>query len=116
MAVVLCTGADAEATEARRQYLERAGHKTITATNEKELASACNVVRFDVVILGQTLSPKMKQHVVDLIRRYCPNIKILELYPISAVHSIQDADSWMETSTDPPRELASRVTELAKAA
>lgn len=116
MALVLCTGVDPEATQARRQFLERAGHKTITATNERELAAACKLVRFDVVILGQTLSPKMKQHVVDLIRQHCPDIKILELYPVSAAHAIEDADSWMETSTDPKQELADRVSELTKAA
>jgi CheY-like chemotaxis protein len=116
MALILCTGVDPEAMQVRRQFLERAGHQTVTAMNEKELSAACNAQRFDVVILGQTLSPKMKQHVVDLIRQYCPDTKILELYPISAVRTIEDADSWIETTTDPTQELADRVAELSKAA
>jgi hypothetical protein len=58
----------------------------------------------------------MKHHVVELIRQRCPDIKILELYPISTGRSIEDADSWIESPSGIPQELADRVTEMTKAA
>jgi DNA-binding NtrC family response regulator len=113
MALVLCTGADPEVMKARERLLERAGHKVVMATNERELSAACRQHRFDVAIIGQTLKPMMKQHVVDLVRQHCPNTKILELYPITDSRTIEDADSWIAVPDNVPPELPDRVAELA---
>ncbi|HEY2389914.1 MAG TPA: response regulator [Candidatus Angelobacter sp.] len=113
MALVLCTGADPEVMKERERLLERAGHQVVMATNEKELSAACSQHRFDVAIIGQTLKPLMKQHVVDLVRQHCSNIKILELYPSADSRAIEDADSWIAVPGSVPPELANRVAELA---
>lgn len=115
MALVLCTGADPDVMKARQEVLIRAGHRVMTAMNEKELSAACKKYKFDVVVIGQTLSKNMKQRVVDLIREHCPDIKILELYPITSGRAIEDADSWIETPGEVPQNVADRVDELAKA-
>ena len=120
MALVLCTGANPEAMLARREFLQKAGHRVVTAMNEKELSDACQKYQFEVVVIGQTLSKSMKQHIVDLIRHHCPDSKVLELYPITTGRAIEDADSWIESPADEPQEdvpegLAERVAELAKA-
>lgn len=115
MALVLCTGADPEVMKVRKDFLIRAGHRVVTAMNEKELSEACQKHQFDVVVIGQTLSKLMKQHVADLIRHHCPDVKVLELYPITIGRALEDADSWIEAPADVPQELADRVTELAKA-
>lgn len=114
MAFVLCTGADPEVMRDRQLFLEKAGHRVVTATNEKELSAACKEHRFDVVIVGQTLSAQMKQHVGSLIRKHCPDAKILELYPISDSRTLEDADSWIEVLGGVPPELADRVAALAQ--
>ena len=114
MAFVLCTGADPEVMRDRQLFLEKAGHRVVSAINERELSAACKEHRFDVVIVGQTLSAKMKQYVSGLIRKHCPNTKILELYPIADRRILEDADSWIEVPDGVPSELADRVAALAQ--
>jgi hypothetical protein len=41
---------------------------------------ACGLNNFELAVLSQTLSPKIKQHLAHLIRDHCPAIKVLELY------------------------------------
>ena len=120
MALVLCVGSNPAAMLARRELLQKAGHRVVAALNEKELSDACKKYQFEVVVIGQTLSKSMKQHIVDLIRQYCPDTKVLELYPITMGRAIEDADSWIEAPAnvpqeDVPEELAERVAELARA-
>lgn len=100
----------------RKQLLERAGHKVITATNENELAAVCEAHDFDLVILGQTLGPNMKQHVADLVKQYCPRSKVLELYSASAGPAVPYVDSWIPVPADLPRDLAEQVTKLTEVA
>jgi CheY-like chemotaxis protein len=88
MALVLCAGNDPDVMQELKQLLERAGHKAVIATSENELAAACEEHLFDVVILEQTLGPQMKQHVADLVRRYCPRSKMLELYSPSTGRAV----------------------------
>ena len=114
MAFVLCTGADPEVMRDRQLFLEKAGHRVVSAINERELSAACKEHRFDVVIVGQTLSAMMKQYVSGLIRKHCPNTKILELYPIADRRILEDADSWIEVPDGVPPELADRVAALAQ--
>jgi CheY-like chemotaxis protein len=116
MALILCTGNDLQVMQERKQLLEQAGHTVITATNEGELVAACEGHQFDVVIIGQTLGPQMKQHVADFIRRYCPRSKVLELYSPSAGRAVPYVDSWIPVRDHPTNELADRVNELTKAA
>ena len=112
MALVLSIGADAVLMKTRQLILEREGHSVITASDEKSLASACELYVFNVAVLGQALSSNMKRHAADLIRRHCPDVKLLELY--STGWSLDDADSRLQVPAETPRELADRVTELSK--
>lgn len=116
MAFVLCTGTVPEVMKDRQATLERAGHKVIMALSEGELAGACKEHKFDVVIIGQTLVPEMKQHVVDLIREHCGDTKILELYWSSENRTVEDADDWLEVEDHVPPKLAEHISELAQAA
>jgi|SRR5579862_3249995 hypothetical protein len=115
MALVLCTGADPDVMKARQEFLTRAGHRVMSAMNEKELSAACKKYKFDVVVIGQSLSKNMKRHVVDLVREHCPDIRILEIYPTTSGRALEDADSWLETPGEVPQTVADRVEELAKA-
>lgn len=116
MALVLCTGTNPDVIKAGQQLLERAGHRVVTAVNENELSVACKEHQFDVAVIGESLGPQMKRHVVELIRQHCPDTKILELYQLSTARSVKDADSWIESPSDTSKELADRVTEMTNAA
>jgi PleD family two-component response regulator len=94
--------------------LERAGHVVVTASSESEALKACQENAFDVVILGQTVSPGLKRRTLATVREICSSAKVLELYNIATGKTLSDADEWLEVPTDVPPRLAERVTELAK--
>ena len=114
MSLVLCTGVDPVLMETRKLILERAGHTVITAMGERELAAACENHRFNVAVIGQVITLKMKKVLAALIRKQCPSAKILELYPLYQGKVLEDADAWLEVPIDIPNDLAQRVNELAR--
>jgi CheY-like chemotaxis protein len=113
MALVLCTGVDKALLQSRRYVLEAAGHTVVTVTDELTLLAACKNHRFDVAVVGQTTGARMKRRIASLVREYCPDTKLLELYETYMGREIDDADSWLPTPVDVPRELPDRVNELA---
>jgi hypothetical protein len=113
MALVLCTGIDPSVVRTRQLILERAGHRVISALDEASLINACKQNKFDVAVVGQTVSPKVKRRIAGLIRESCREAKLLELYTVSSGRILDDADSWLEVLADVPQELATRVGTLA---
>jgi hypothetical protein len=73
-------GTDAVLAQTRKLILEMEGHSVISVTDEKSLASSCELYAFDVAVLGQALSANIKRRAADLIRQHCPNVKLLELH------------------------------------
>ena len=116
MAQVLSIGSNPSVMHTRQLLLEQEGHTVVGATNEKALAAACELITFDVAVLSQTFSPKVKQHIAFLIREHCPGIKVLELYSVPNGRALEDADSWIAVPADSPSELCLRVNQLAKPA
>jgi CheY-like chemotaxis protein len=114
MALVLCTGVDETLLQTRRLILERAGHQVIPATDEKALLAACEKHSFDVAVIGQAISPKMKRRVGRLVRELCPATRILELYAPHEGKVLDDADASLLVPADVPNVLADRVEDLAK--
>src|SRR5256885_456189 len=114
MALVLCTGVDPVLLETRKLILERAGHTVVMAANMRDLTAACEKHCFDVAVIGQTVSAASKRLIASEIRSHCPSARILELYPLHQDRAVDNADAWLETPTDVPQQLATRVAELAK--
>jgi len=114
MARVLCTGWDKNLLATRTLILQSAGHEVRQATTQNEVASECAKHQFDVVVIGQTVSFKMKGLIVSVVREHCPDVKILELYQPHLGKALEDADSWLEVPADIPSDLAERVGELAR--
>jgi CheY-like chemotaxis protein len=113
MALVLCTGVDQSLLQTRKLILEKAGHTVVTATDERDVISACQKNEFDVAVIGQTVSVKIKPKIAEIVRQHCPKAKVLELYQSHAGKALDDADSWLLVPSDVPAELADRVSELA---
>jgi CheY-like chemotaxis protein len=114
MALVLCTGVDKALLKSRRLILEHAGHTVVSATDEQTLTTACQKHSFDVAVIGQTVSPNMKHRFASLAKQHCPNVKLLELYPLYTEKVLTNADAWLSVPVDVPKELADRVNELAQ--
>ena len=113
MALVLCTGVDKAVLETRKLILQAAGHSVVTAMDEISLLDACNKNSFDIAVIGQMISRKMKHRVAALIKQQCPDAKILELYPPYTGKILDYADSWLLVPADIPEHLTDRVNELA---
>jgi CheY-like chemotaxis protein len=113
MAVVLCIGWDQGLLDTRSLILKSAGHQVHQARTQKEVASLCEQHQFDVAVVGQPISSRMKQIAAALIRERCPRVKILELYHPHEGKSMSDADAWLPVPTDVPSDFAERVNELA---
>ena len=113
MALVLCTGIDPSVVRTRQLILERAGHVVVPILDEASLVKACQQNKFDVAVVGQTVSPKIKRRIAGLIRETCRDTKLLELYTMSSGRVLDDADSWLEVLAEVPQELATRVEALA---
>lgn len=116
MALVLCTGRDPTLTKTRQLILERAGHRVIAAAGESEIKAACQEHAFEVAVVGQSDSRRMKLETLALVREHCPSAKILELYSPFADTVLKDADAWLQVPADVPQELAEQVTQLASKA
>ena len=113
MALVLCTGWDQSLLDTRALILKSKGHEVHQARTQSEVVSACESHEFDVAVIGQSLSNRMKPVVASLIRQKCPNVKVLELYQPHLGKAVADADSWLEVPAEIPTDLADRVRELA---
>jgi len=113
MARVLCTGWDPGLLATRMLILQSAGHEVHQARTQSEVLSACQQYQFDVAVIGQTVSPKMKRVVFDLVKEHCTGVKILELYQPHLGKMVTDADAWLEVPADVPKDLAERVSQLA---
>jgi hypothetical protein len=113
MASVLCSGADRSLIATRRLILEQAGHSVVTAVGEPEIILACSQHSFDAAVIGQTTSSIEKRRIFSLVRTYCPNTKILELYSPATGKLLPEADEWLEVPAKIPADLAERVSRLA---
>jgi len=74
--LIITTDAD------RRLYsqpLEGAGYDVRSATGLKEVEQACTSSRFDLILLTDTLDPKMKKAVGSAIRHFFPDTPILQM-------------------------------------
>ena len=85
----------------------------VTALDEASLITACEQNKFEVAVVGQTVSAKIKRRIAHLVREGCPNAKLLELYNLSTGKVLDDADAWLEVLADVPQELAAQVETLA---
>jgi CheY-like chemotaxis protein len=112
MALVLCAGADVSLVRTRQLILERSGHVVVPAMDEPTLIAACGQHKFEVAVLGHSLSPKAKRRIADVIREHCPATKVLELYALSTGTALEDADAWLEVPAEGPQDLVARVQEL----
>jgi len=82
-------------------------------SQDAELVSACEKHQFDVVVIGQTVSLKMKRLICSLVKQHCPDVRILELYQPHVGKAVEDADSWLAVPADIPSALAEEVARLA---
>lgn len=104
MALVLCSGVDPVLMKTRQLILEAAGRTVVPAVDEREVKAVCSRHKFDVAVIGQSISPKIKSRVLGLVQEHCPAARVLELYPSYEGKVLEDADAWLQMPTATPED------------
>jgi CheY-like chemotaxis protein len=76
--LLLVVATDA-ALRLHRDWLEKAGYSVRSASSLKEVEQACHTGRFDLVLLSDTVDPKMKKAIGMMIRHFFPDTPILQM-------------------------------------
>jgi len=77
--VLLLIVATEPALRLRLDWLERAGYSVRTASSLKDVDQACHGQRFDIVLMADSVEPKMKKAIGHTIRHYMPDAPILQM-------------------------------------
>jgi CheY-like chemotaxis protein len=78
-AVLLLIVATEPALRLRLDWLERAGYNVRTASSLKDVDQACHTQSFDIVLVADSVEPKMKKAIGHTIRHYLPDAPILQM-------------------------------------
>src|SRR5256885_9471698 len=105
LALVLHTGAHPTLMKTRQLILEAVGHRVVNAWDEQEITVACKSHPFEVAVIGQSMSPEMKQLMAKIIRQVCPCANILELFQPHQGGTLERADSWLAVPASAPKDL-----------
>jgi DNA-binding NtrC family response regulator len=78
MADILCIGMDEALMRLNQSALQSAGHTVSLANDIRQVMVACSGIRFDVILIGQSLPAKEKLRVHELLQHHCPGAKVIE--------------------------------------
>jgi DNA-binding NtrC family response regulator len=94
---------------ARVQTLQKAGFSVQTAIGRKAIQEALKQTRFDLVILGQTLSRDDRHHLPYMVKKANQTTKVLVMHTDGSRHHYVDAYIDTGSSMD---ELLRKITSL----
>jgi CheY-like chemotaxis protein len=63
----------------RLEWLERAGYRVQTACSLKDVDQACQGEIFDVVLIADSVEPRMKKAIGHAVRHHLPEAPILQM-------------------------------------
>ena len=78
-ATLLLIVATEPALRLRLDWLERAGYRVKTACSLKDVDQACHSQIFDVVLIADTVEPRMKKAIGLTVRHHLPEAPILQM-------------------------------------
>src|ERR1700748_2971557 len=78
-ATLLLIVATEPALRLRLDWLERAGYRVRTACSLKEVDQACNGQPFDIVLIADSVEPRMKKAIGHAVRHHLPEAPILQM-------------------------------------
>ena len=79
---ILNISSDISLLQTRALILEQAGYAVTSGSSWIEFEQACGIgsTGYDLLILGQSLSPSVKHDMTEFAQKYCPQMKIAEFY------------------------------------
>ena len=78
-AVLLLIVATEPALRLRLDWLERAGYSVRTACSLKDVDQACHSQNFDIVLVADSVEPRMKKAIGLTVRHHLPEAPILQI-------------------------------------
>ena len=78
-ATLLLIVATEPALRLRLDWLERAGYRVKTACSLKDVDQACHNQAFDIVLIADSVEPRMKKAIGLTVRHYLPEAPILQM-------------------------------------
>jgi len=78
-ATLLLIVATEPALRLRLDWLERAGYRVRTACSLKEVDQACHSQPFDIVLIADSVEPRMKKAIGHTVRHHLPEAPILQM-------------------------------------
>jgi hypothetical protein len=78
-AALLLIVATEPALQLRLDWLERAGYRVRTACSLKEVDQECQNQAFDIVLIADSVEPRMKKAIGHTVRHYLPEAPILQM-------------------------------------
>ena len=78
-ATLLLIVATEPALRLRLDWLERAGYHVRTACSLKDVDQACHGQAFDIVLIADSVEPRMKKAIGLTVRHYLPEAPILQM-------------------------------------
>ena len=78
-ATLLLIVATEPALRLRLDWLERAGYRVRTAGSLKEVDQACHSQPFDIVLIADSVEPRMKKAIGHTVRHHLPEAPILQM-------------------------------------
>lgn len=99
------------AAEAMKEALQKRGHAVIAATDFGKVRKSCNDLRFDLVVIGDAIPPRIKQALSIDLKRYCPDSPVLEI--CASQPCIADADYFLQQDTF--EALSQKISEILHA-
>ena len=91
MAEILCIGMDDASMQAKQLVLQGAGHSVSLAKDIRKVVAACSGIRFDVILIGQSLPDKEKLRVYELLQQHGAGARIVEQHVGAPVLTAADA-------------------------
>lgn len=76
MLLVVATDA---AMRLRSEWLEHAGYKVRPASSLKDVEQACHKQAFDIVLVSDSVEPRMKKAIGLTVRHFFPDAPILQM-------------------------------------
>lgn len=108
MAYTLVIAQSQFAAEAMQKALQQRGHFVVGATDFNQVRKSCDNLRFDLVVLGDAISSRIKRALAIELREYCPQAPLLEI--CKSDQCIDEADYVLKS--DGFEALSQRIHEI----
>jgi DNA-binding NtrC family response regulator len=117
MAYTLVIAQSQFAAQAMQKALQQRGHVVVAATDFGQVRKSCDNLRFDLVVMGDAISPRIKRALAIELKEYCAEAPVLDICKsepcIAEADYILKSDSYEGLSQRIHEILLHRTTEKA---